>query len=601
MLEKLLMQLDISSDLTREEQLAILEEMDAKICRQISIVTDLERKASLQTRQELIEDALVELKEELQKRHECQKTQEQKRASGLVAFREEEKKPETEAVFEKDKDEILEDLERLENAYKEALETGDKARCKQIYTEVSKKAEAGDGAYSNFLGLLYHTYDYDGRFNAKAIRLFKEGAKQGWVGAICNLAIAYKKGKIINANPRKATEYLQQAAEMNAPRAYAMLTDDCITEAEDSGRKEDYAKASELAKKTFELSGADYTDKKYRKYYYRYVKYGMRGEVIQKSGEKIAELLSPLMEAAEVWVNECNELIAEAYLAEKKYNQAVGIYLKMGEKGIDYIQQTFPKMPADQNREKLEIMLENMANNEAEYDAETRGKIFCWFGQRYLEGTDVIQDDVKAYIYFCRARRLADKKVRDDVSKGIRKIYAKFNDDEWQKFSFWETVAKRGESDVYALMGDYYMTGRGGCKIDYDRAAECYIKSGKGYFAKDSKKDAEVATKFARCALSLKRAKESLATDNYEEAKEKIYQLANKDNFPDAMYFLAKSLEKGTPQFMKNEKQALSYFENAAYCKYLPAVRKMVEIYQNGLLGVSRNESKVKYWQDRLN
>lgn len=604
-MEELLLQLDISPELSEKEIQSTLEKMEVDLSRKISVAPDPAKRKELEKQLDLVADALIVIqdkvreqkkKEQEQKKKELEEQEkrtkaereardkeaaEKRKASGLQVYKEEA------PVFS---------VDSIYDEYEKAVKGKDLETQKRLYAEVSREAEDGNGKAMNLLSLLYALENGE-KHSLKSVRLLREAAELNNAAALSNLSYVYKRGIVAEKDIAKAKEYLVQASELGRVEASRRLA-----EYYEDGNKEynipkDLGKASAYYKRVLDEMDTDASDEKYRRILYKYVRCGWGvGDGTENVSGKVSGLLQPLIQNEGNYTKESNMFLGEVYVREGKYKEAVGYYLKTGSDGVKRIMEMFPDMPADENRDKLDIMLENMTADAEKYTASFRGELLDWYGERYRKGIAQTKDDIKAWKYYQRAIELDSKSAAKHRETLIESY---LNDDSFEALAFFQEAAEKGVADAYRYLGDMYATGRG-CGRNYEKAIEYYTFAKRGTMAAYCLKKVDEMIRLEKCKKLFEQASAAFSTDNYEMAIAKLEELADTDKYPDARFFLARLMESGHVHYKRNPEKALRYYQYAAEDGHRDAQRKMVEICRNGLLGTRIDRNKAAYWEERL-
>lgn len=626
-MEELLRQINVSPTLSETEMQTTLEKMEVDLSRKISVMTDRGKKQELEKQLNLVGDALIMLqdkrKEEKKKEQEAQEKREKEARreseqkerkkrleSGLQAYREEtpyrqerehkeEPEPNRISALKNEKSAPDFSVDKIYTEYEKAVTGKDFETQRRLFAEVSREAEIGNSRAINLLGLLYYL-ENGGEHTVKSARLLLEAAEKNSASAFFNLSTMSRKGVVVEQSSAKAKKYLEQSAELGYESAWLRLAEYYENGNSEYDVTKDWKKAGAYYKKLLDGQEKDSANIQFRMFLYKYAKcsYSVDRSITDR-GDKMSDLLQPLLQKEGKYTQESRMLLGEVYVQEEEYIKAVDHYLKAGGDGVKGIMKMFCDMPADEKRDKLDIMLENMAVEEYKYTRSLRGEIYNWYGERYRNGMAKEKNDVKAWKYYLEAIGLGYKeaaKNRDLLVEGY------LEGDGFEALAFFKNAADKGVMDANRYLGDIYAAGRG-CEIDYAKAGECYLYGKRGTMAAYCEKKIPEMSRFEKCKAVFENVSAAFYTENYEMAIAKLEQLADVDYYPAAQYFMAELNEHGNMHYYfgrKDPAKAFRYYRSAAEKGFRKAQRKMVEIYSKGLLGIRADNRMAAHWEQRL-
>ena len=553
-LQEILSQMeDVPKDVTHGELEKWLKSQDSQIGRmQQTISKTSERYGELKEKRERVEQALKLLRRE---------TEEQKKQGGLVPRGTDEQAARTEnpfAVCEKRHDEAVRILDRYDLEAK-----------KRLYRESSIGAENGDGDSLYILGCFY---DREGKKN-QAARLWEMAAEKGNPWAVYNRALGLYYGK------------------------------------EEYGYPKDKEKAFEEYGRFLAMKVPLNPDRKQDRYgLIRY--YGLGLELDRAAGkqthlgttEEIEERLKPLWEQSTGWNKTAKEgriLLGNILSDRGKAAEAAGYYMDAGwEECVDQILECYEKLPDIQMKQNLEKRIIHARETGSE---EVRGKIYYWYGKRYEEGVEVKRDRAKAFMCYWESEKqgnyLGNRKRIAMITEAKENLDLLAED-------FLESIGDAGYWDAYKYLGDHYAQLVG--LTNYEKAQEYYLKGQNGRMKEECRKRCEQMTKLIERATVYKSAVKLLDTDRYEYAFQELLKLAQ-TGYPEACMKVAEISENQTDYLSLKLKSSLlgyreirSYYEKAAHAGMPGAIRKMIEMYRDGILGMIPDVQQRKRWEEKL-
>lgn len=553
-LQEILSQIDdVPKDIDHSELEKWLKSQDSKIGKmQQSISKTSDRYGELKEKRELVEQALKLLRRE---------TGEQKNQGGLVPRGTDEQAAQVEnpfAAYEKRHDEIPE----IWNGY-------DLEAKKRLYREVSIGAENGDGDFIYILGWFCAK---EGKRN-KAARLWKMAAEKGNPWAIYRRAWGFHYGMKEYGYPEDLQKAFEEYGRFLAIKIPLNLT------------------------KNFDRRGL-----------IGYYETGL--ELDRAAGkqthlgttEEIEEKLKPLWEqptGRKETADEGRILMGDILSDRGKIAEAVGYYIDVGwDACVGRILECYEKMTDIQMKQNLENRIIHARETGSK---KVRDDIYCWYGKRYEEGVEVKRDRAKAFMFYWEAEKTGSH-------QGSRKriamlTEAKENMDLLAE-DFLESIGDAGYWDAYKYLGDHYA-----CMVglsNYEKAQEYYLKGQNGKMKEECKKQCERMSRLIEQAIVYNSAVKLLNTDRYEYAFQELLKLAQKD-YPEACMKVAEISENKTDYLSLKLKNNLlsnraicSYYKQAALAGMPGAIRKMIEMYRDGILGMIPDAQQRKRWEEKL-
>lgn len=539
-----------------------LKSQDSQIGKmQQSISKTSERYTELKEKREFVEQALKVLRREAREQKQKEELQKNQSQGGLVPKGTSQSASETENPFAAG--------EKRYDDCRRVMKGNDLEAKKNLYREISIGAENGDGISLLLLGCIY---DWEYRED-QAGRLWDMAAEKGNPWAIYLRAWGLKDGNQqygYQKDTRKAFEEYGRFLSVKVPLNMARRYD-----------KYALIRYYELA---LELDKED-------------GKQSRLGEV-----EEIEERLRPLWEDPKsneeaAWMG--RKLMGDILSDRGNYVDAVGYYMKAGwDESVEMILDCFQKITDLQIKQRLE---ERIIHERENGSNTVRGKIHYWYGKRYEEGNGVKRDKVKAFLSYWEAEKLGNGEGR---RKRIAMITNARENMDLLAEDFLVSIGEAGYWDAYKYLGDYYAHLIG--ISNYEKAQEYYLKAQNGSMKEECVKECNRMAELVEQAIIYKNAVKLLDSDRYEYAFNELKKIAEK-GYPEACMTVAEISEDRTGYLalklkgsLLGDKDIRYYYKKAADAGMVEAIKKMIAIYRDGLLGAQPDREARKKWENRL-
>ena len=463
------------------------------------------------------------------------------------------------------------DMDALYNEYSKVKKSDDVEAQKQMYKKMSIEAENGNADALAILGCIN---DAEGK-RRRAGRLWDMAANMG-------SPLGYYK------------------------RAYALNAEDMIY-----GFEKDYIRMWEDLGKYLEIRQPlnikqTFTQSALLLFYQVALQLDKKDGICNRTKDinKIKDDFSKLCDSSECpeeYKGNAQKVIGDILVFHKQYTEAVGYYLKAGwTNSVDRILDVFYQIEDRSIREKLEAKIIQAREDSAVTD-EVKAAIFCWYGQRYEEGTDIVPDKIKSFMNYWEAEKYGSKKGK---SKRINLLMTATESMDFLAEDFLISIGEEGYWDAYKYMGDRYEKLFG--LDNYKKAQEYYIKGQNGTMADECKEKCNKLSERIDNATRYNKAVEYLGTDRYMEAFEQLKKLA-RQGFAEACYKVAE-ISEGADKYMAvklqgyllDDQDIRNNYRKAATAGMRPAIERMIDIYSYGLFGANRDNDMVKKWKDKL-
>lgn len=479
-------------------------------------------------------------------------------------------------------------ISKIQDIFMESVEVfagRDTAAQKAMYTTVSKAAEAGDVEALAALGYYYAEVKRDIH---RAERLWHAAAEKGSVSGIAMRAMG--------CEPLEHGIYNRlHAIKLGSQRVYEGY--------------EEYIKRRGTLDVKYDL------DMTMLFWYYK------RGFILDEK-EKVHQRVKnteKMLEELPLVANQSNskirnkygaqaiELIADILEYNEKYKEAIEYNLKSGwKKRASHILGIYSKIEEPQIKKKLEEIIEQVMDDES-MDGEVRAAIKLWYGGRYDRGEDLVKDEVEAFMNFYEAECL-DGGLSSSAAKRLRiaKLEKARSTMDYRSISFLESIGNKGYEPAYEYLGDYY-SGRTGV-ANYKKAMECYVKVQSSSRKTECKK--KIDWLYERIGdydvynMILKQLTDTEQYSDLSKAFDELKVLAEK-GLPEACLTIAEISEKNDKYkyaaFKLNEKllkdsEIVEYYKKAGKARVRGAIDRLIEIYDQGLLGQRQSPSLKKEW-----
>lgn len=292
--------------------------------------------------------------------------------------------------------------------------------------------------------------------------------------------------------------------------------------------------------------------------------------------------------------------------------------------GCDYvIYHAYEKTTDVCKKQKLEEWI--IYQRESNEDPFKRFRIYLWYGKRYEEGIGVRRDKVKAFLSYWEAEKRAE--LCDEYVYNVHNVttgngpyngpYLQFprrkriamltnavDNMDLLAENFLISIGEAGYWDAYKYLGDFYahMTGLS----NYEKAQEYYLKAQNGSMKDECIKACDHMADLIEQAIIYNSAVKLLDTDRYEYGFGELVKLAQKD-YPEACMKVAEISENKTSYLamklrdsLLGNRDIILFYKKAANAGLPGAIRKMVEIYRDGSLGVMQDVRQSKIWEEKL-
>ncbi len=536
------------------------------------------------------ESALVPVKEE---KEEIKETKDQKKQPGETDY-------------------VENMVQKWEDEYTKALKQKDAETLKKIYGEVSRYAEAGNAQAINMLGILALL---EKKNKGKVVRLFYEAGEAGFSTAKRNLSYIRAQGILCKKNLEKARTLIEEAAEEgNTGSMYHLALEKLwvtrVYEYDFIDRRKAYLLLKQYIQNKAPL---DMKDDEQRHALYLYYKTGYELE-LDMDKEDVAEPLTLLLKHPGKYTEEAKGLQGAKQLLSGDYDEAIQAYLEhQTVDSIKAIEHIFFNKDFAKNRERqrqLDKILENL-RDEKNIDKNIRAELYEWYGWRYEYGKAKLEEKAMALWCYYMQSVLSGKKL-PKLQEMIEKAKNQMDT------VLLEEVIEKGAYDMCFEAGLIYRRRR-----VYDKALAHY----------------RMAYEYAE-ASSIR----ELAKKNFEILKRKVDRQRRDMEECEAVYrqFTAAGLGRKLEAFRKMQSmvyrgkyhqdcntyaclRVAQIVETDAYIQdclkgddaYTPAkilwlyqqtengdfeegIRKLYEIYSQGLYGEKKDMEKADYYKSLL-
>lgn len=287
-----------------------------------------------------------------------------------------------------------------EEEYSKALWRNDIKTLQDIYSQVSRYAEAGNAQATNMLGILTLL---EKKNKAKVLRFFNKAGEDGFATAKRNLSYLIAQGNLCKKNLGKARALIEQAAEEgNNGSMYHLALEKLqvtrVYEYDFIDRKKAYSLLKQYIQN---IAPLDIKDDEQRRALYLCYKTGYELKLdMEKEG--VAEPLNLLLKHPGKYTEEVKGLQGAKQLMCGNYDEAIQSYLEhQTVDSIKALEQIFFRKDFEKNRErqrKLDKDLETLRDEEST-DKDIRIELYDWYGWRYEYGKAKLQE--KAMAFWC--------------------------------------------------------------------------------------------------------------------------------------------------------------------------------------------------------
>lgn len=503
-------------------------------------------------------------------------------------------------------------VQKWEDEYTKALKQKDTETLKKIYCEVSRYAEAGNAQAINMLGILALL---EKKNKGKVVRLFYEAGEAGFSTAKRNLSYIRAQGILCKKNLERARTLIEEAAEEgNTGSMYHLALEKLLINRVYEYSYMDREKAYDLLKRYIQNKATlDMEDDEQRHALYLCYKTGYELK-LDMDKEDVAEPLSLLLKHPGKYTEEAKGLQGAKQFLVGDYDEAIQSYLEhQTVDSIKAIEHIFFNKDFAKNRERqrqLDKVLENLRDEETT-DKDVRIELYDWYGWRYEYGKAKLLE--KAMAFWCYYKQSVL------LGKDVEKFRSMIEQAKKQMDTvFLEEVIEKGAYDVSVDAGFIYRRRR-----VYDKALAHY----------------RMAYEYAENPSVRERAK-----NNFEILKRKVdrQRIDMEECEPVYRQFMAAGLGPKLEAFRKMQYmiyrgkypqdrntyaclRVAQIVETDAYIQdclkgddaYTPAkilwlyqqtedgdleegVRKLYEIYSQGLYGEKKDMEKADYYRSLL-
>lgn len=513
--------------------------------------------------------------------------------------------PEPEVPEEERREQLFKDITDKQKLYEKARQNGDREAMQSIYKEVAVMAKQYPYCFN-----VLASFEYHGRGNKRrAVSLYKKGCELGSGVAAYNLALCYYNGILLKKDVVMAKKYLNLAVEREYTPAILFKAFELAGATKNDFRyKTDYEAAFSLFEKyyagnpTFDMTNVVDRMALYY-YYYSGAKSGhnMEKEALPVSWERLVEVEGICTDSAK-------ELPGVMLEGQREYEKLIQSYIDAGTKEGMYQVKKFFFHDYFTSRPDLRQNLDNYLmklRDAGDTAPEVKAELNDWYGRRHETGKDAVKDDAIAYAFYGKAGTLA--KHREFQSRALQYLSKS------EKITFFKNVINEGYNDVAKELAGLYED-----KYRYDDAKAFYQLGAERAIDREVKKQCQDG--YARCdeKISKRNAQIEEATPSYNQCNtetlgqklsgfQTLIDLEKQGNTYAALR-VAQLLE--ADEYLRDhlkieinatlDEVIVGSYKMAAEAGEYEAIQRLVEIYEQGLLGQRENSYKAKMWRKRL-